>query len=110
MHLLSSFINSSSSSNGGGGGGDSSSNGVVAAALLKLNICFDGKRHKNTEMLNSPFDVYRPNLINKWFVNNIQITRIFQTSKQTPWPESASELYRPSDRRLSAKLVPTFSG
>jgi hypothetical protein len=24
----------------------------------------------------------------------------------TPWPESASELYRPSDRRLSAKLVP----
>jgi hypothetical protein len=26
-----------------------------------------------------------------------------QTNKQTPWPESASELYRPSDRRLSAK-------
>jgi hypothetical protein len=26
----------------------------------------------------------------------------------TPWPESASELYWPSDRRLSAKLVPTF--
>jgi hypothetical protein len=23
--------------------------------------------------------------------------------KKTPWPESASELYRPSDRRLSAK-------
>jgi hypothetical protein len=32
-----------------------------------------------------------------------------QTSKQTPWPESASELYRPSDRRLLAKLVPTFA-
>jgi hypothetical protein len=27
----------------------------------------------------------------------------------TPWPESANELYRPSDRRLSAKLVPTFA-
>jgi hypothetical protein len=27
----------------------------------------------------------------------------------TPWPESVSELYRPSDRRLSATLVPTFS-
>jgi hypothetical protein len=27
--------------------------------------------------------------------------------KGTPWPESASELYGPSDRRLSAKLVPT---
>jgi hypothetical protein len=29
--------------------------------------------------------------------------------KQTQWPESASELYRPSDHRLSAKLVPTFA-
>jgi hypothetical protein len=26
---------------------------------------------------------------------------------KTPWPEFASEVYRPSDRRLSAKLVPT---
>jgi hypothetical protein len=31
------------------------------------------------------------------------------TKKQTPWPESASELYRPSDSRLSAELLPTFS-
>jgi hypothetical protein len=29
--------------------------------------------------------------------------------KNTPWPECANELYRPSDRRLSAKLVPTFA-
>jgi hypothetical protein len=29
--------------------------------------------------------------------------------KQTLWPESASELYRPSDHRLSAKLVSTFA-
>jgi hypothetical protein len=28
----------------------------------------------------------------------------------TPWPESARELYPPSDRRLSAKLVQTFHG
>jgi hypothetical protein len=27
----------------------------------------------------------------------------------SPWPESASELYRPSERRLSEKLVPTFA-
>jgi hypothetical protein len=27
----------------------------------------------------------------------------------TPWPESASELYRPSDGRLSAKLVLKFA-
>jgi hypothetical protein len=26
---------------------------------------------------------------------------------KTPWPESASELYRPSERRLTAKSVPT---
>jgi hypothetical protein len=33
-----------------------------------------------------------------------------QTNKQqTLWPESASELYRPSDRRFSAKLVATFA-
>jgi hypothetical protein len=35
--------------------------------------------------------------------------RASQTNKQTPWSESASELYRPIDRRLSAKLVPTFA-
>jgi hypothetical protein len=29
------------------------------------------------------------------------------TRKKTPWFESASELYRPSDNRLSAKLVPS---
>jgi hypothetical protein len=32
-----------------------------------------------------------------------------QTSTRTPWPESASELHRPSDRSLSAKLVSTFA-
>jgi hypothetical protein len=29
--------------------------------------------------------------------------------KKPPWPESASELYRPSDRRLLEKLVPVFA-
>jgi hypothetical protein len=29
--------------------------------------------------------------------------------EQTPWRVFASELYRPSDRSLSAKLVPTFA-
>jgi hypothetical protein len=32
-----------------------------------------------------------------------------QTNKQIPWSESASELYRPSDRRFSAKWLPTFA-
>jgi hypothetical protein len=30
-------------------------------------------------------------------------------NKQVPWPESASELYRPSDRRLLVKLASTFA-
>jgi hypothetical protein len=32
---------------------------------------------------------------------------LYSVYKKTPWPESASELYR--DRRLSATLVPTFA-
>jgi hypothetical protein len=37
--------------------------------------------------------------------------QLFLNKAKTPWPESMSELhvYRPSDRRLSAKLVPTFA-
>jgi hypothetical protein len=31
------------------------------------------------------------------------------TNRQTPWPEFANELYRPTDRRLSAKLAPSFA-
>jgi hypothetical protein len=27
----------------------------------------------------------------------------------TPWPESAKGLYRPIDRRMSAKIVPIFA-
>jgi hypothetical protein len=33
-----------------------------------------------------------------------------QHHKETPWSESASELYRPSDCRWSAKWLPTFCG
>jgi hypothetical protein len=33
---------------------------------------------------------------------------IINKTKQTPWPDSANELYRPSDHRSSEKLVPTF--
>jgi hypothetical protein len=35
-------------------------------------------------------------------------TTINETTKQTPWPELASKLYRRSDSRLSVKIVPTF--
>jgi hypothetical protein len=36
-------------------------------------------------------------------------TELYTRRQKTSWPESASELDRPSDRRLSAKLVPTLS-
>jgi hypothetical protein len=31
------------------------------------------------------------------------------TTILTPWPESASELYRPNDRSMLKNLVPTFA-
>jgi hypothetical protein len=34
---------------------------------------------------------------------------VLPTVYKTPWSESASQLYRPSDRHLSAKLMPTFA-
>jgi hypothetical protein len=54
-------------------------------------------------------------LISRYFFycNNvffcINTTYMTNNKNETPWPEYASDLYRPSDRRLSAKLVPTFS-
>jgi hypothetical protein len=38
-----------------------------------------------------------------------EVTHTHTQKKKTPWPESVRELYRLSDRRLSAKLVPTFA-
>jgi hypothetical protein len=37
------------------------------------------------------------------YINNLK------TKKQTPWFQSASELYRPSDRRFLTKLVPILA-
>jgi hypothetical protein len=34
---------------------------------------------------------------------------MYKQKKQTPWPESASELYRPSDRHLLPKLEPAIA-
>jgi hypothetical protein len=39
----------------------------------------------------------------------VSIEVLLNDLTKTPWPESASELYRPSDRSLSVKLVPTFA-
>jgi hypothetical protein len=41
------------------------------------------------------------------FDRNYGISFTLIKKKQTPWSESASELYQPSDRRLWAKWLPT---
>jgi hypothetical protein len=35
--------------------------------------------------------------------------KVIRKKLETSWPKSASELYRTSERRLSAKLVPVFA-
>jgi hypothetical protein len=42
-------------------------------------------------------------------LNCMQTAPNIRLITKTQWPESASELYRPSDRRLLAKLVSTFA-
>jgi hypothetical protein len=42
-------------------------------------------------------------------LTDLQQNLVYIKNRQTPWSESARELYRPSDLRLSAKLVPTFA-
>jgi hypothetical protein len=41
-------------------------------------------------------------------MERIKFIKKEQKKKQIPLPETASELYRSSDSRLSTKLVPTF--
>jgi hypothetical protein len=43
---------------------------------------------------------------NAWLWNSLQWNN--EQNKQTPWPWSASELYRQRDRRFLAKLMTTF--
>jgi hypothetical protein len=41
-------------------------------------------------------------------VTRIEVPEIY-AKNLSPWPESASELYQPSNCRLSTKLMPTFA-
>jgi hypothetical protein len=41
-------------------------------------------------------------------VHLMMLYEVTNKNKETPWTESASELYRPSHRRLLSMLVPTF--
>jgi hypothetical protein len=41
--------------------------------------------------------------------SNLEIRKLFLKHQQTPWPESASKLCRPSERRLLVRLVRAFA-
>jgi hypothetical protein len=72
---------------------------MISVLMLSFYLVFD---HKNDCFQNNSvpysFSYYHPNL-----------AAYSAHLKKTPWSESASELYRPSDSRLSAKIVPTFA-
>jgi hypothetical protein len=44
----------------------------------------------------------------RWVCSSFE-SRTINYVETTPWPESASELYRPRESRLSEKLVLTFA-
>jgi hypothetical protein len=48
------------------------------------------------------------NLLSLIFIHYAKQSK-FITTAAAPWPESASELYRPNDCHLLVKLVPTFA-
>jgi hypothetical protein len=62
--------------------------------------------HLSSELLFKPRQV----LAGELRISFSADSRAQRHGKITPWPESASELYRPRDRRLSTKLVPAFAG
>jgi hypothetical protein len=57
-----------------------------------------------------PFFLYLPLILVSRFCNDNVDFAAFKYDLETQWPQSANELYRPSDRRLSAKLVPNLCG
>jgi hypothetical protein len=74
---------------------------------LKLETFEKGASLHCVPLLEISFIVSRSYLA--LFIIIIIIIIIITSKKQSQWPKSASELYRPSDRRLSAKLVLTFA-
>jgi hypothetical protein len=52
-------------------------------------------------------EVFYPTSTWEFWMGNTLCTYVMYV--KTPWSESASELYRPSDRHLSAKCLPTFA-
>jgi hypothetical protein len=83
--------------------------------LVELPASYGGfKNVSYTRLQSSKFTQHVPKLGHSYqqllgILFRIGTGVVPDVTKKTPWPESASELYRQSDRRLSTKLVPNFA-
>jgi hypothetical protein len=68
---------------------------------VKLQVFFDAQCFVKHEFISDGWTAKKKRTMKLYVVSKKKL------KTKTPWPESASELYRQSDRRLSAKLVPT---
>jgi hypothetical protein len=78
---------------------------ALAQSFVRLHIGTAEPLFLSTEMRrrnNGPWDIYHSYCFSCFCLLNSYIFL-------TPGLQTASELYRPSDRRLSAKLVPTLA-
>jgi hypothetical protein len=75
-----------------------------AASSSKWNVSYIPKYITSTRTIALITHCYKHIKCHKWGRGHVFLHEI----KQTPCLMSASELYQPSDCRLSAKLVPTF--
>jgi hypothetical protein len=72
----------------------------LLASVYSSETC---RKVRPTVLMNSHFFIFTAQ------ENLYTILRKILINKKAPWPECARELFRPSDRRLSAKLVPTLA-
>jgi hypothetical protein len=81
---------------------------VCPGITMQWGVLYSGKY--NTHHIHT-MDPVHSHLLYKCYgkCSMTSIILLTDTYKQTPWLESASKLYRPSDCRLSAKLVPTLA-
>jgi hypothetical protein len=92
--------------------------GTTLLSLPRSHIIDDRPISERAEFKNEKFHEKTlslpPQILLKLTGDGIQTQRLtvwYGTvlRKETPWCESPSQLYRPSDRRVSAKWLPTFA-
>jgi hypothetical protein len=83
---------------------------IITLGILVRHVQFMMKKRRPISTMLFEKLVNVPVLIEEAIPTLVEQTRQFgDFSFITPWPESARELYRPSDSHLSAKLVPHFA-